>query len=631
MHGICPSCTQLEFHPSPVPVALPSHLNRVSTEPEEETECEEGDGRDHEGGDGSGPSDVRIKIEPSSPMNGAQLQSNTMDYTQLATHELCKMLETRGIFYSWNDDKNELIAHLQKDDGKKGIKSGGIGGGKLQPSMLDYTQFDVRTLEKMLENRGLNMFGNRDRLIARLGEDDSVRAREEKEKVESTKEKQGAESQSNFPDCSQLTLLDLQNILLMRGLATTGNRDALIARLQADNREKEKVKEKAVKQAGGGIGEGKKEIQAQHDFLDFSQVPRPHLQRLAELSGLDTSGTRSELIARLQEASRKKLTGKAESSGLGEAKQAAQSQTNIGDYSNFTLQHLQQMLTIRGLNKSGNKHELIARLQENDRAKENAGGVKSGGFISGVEGGKDYFFEMHIKQLEQKLEEARLRDAEKNVEITTLKSQVRVLAQNSVREGSQFAASVGESPLRPRANGEQVYTSQVGGRFKEFDGRAGLGYAAREQDGVETVHKNSHQVQPARSQIPETRSYGAAGQGNNTQREVPPAQGQGNGKEKFAHIAAITFTAPLISLVTKLKSALHPSPLEEWFDKQIKYTFECAGEGDFSKMVKGYRDFVDFVGLEIKQAAQDGIMDVGAALRECEQFVQVVIDVEGLL
>jgi hypothetical protein len=48
-------------------------------------------------------------------------------------------------------------------------------------------------------------------------------------------------------------------------------------------------------------------------------------------------------------------------------------------------------------------------------------------------------------------------------------------------------------------------------------------------------------------------------------------------------------------------------------------------------MVKGYRDFVDFVGLEIKQAAQDGIMDVDAALRECEQFVQVVIDVEGLL
>jgi len=145
------------------------------------------------------------------------------------------------------------------------------------------------------------------------------------------------------------------------------------------------------------------------------------------------------------------------------------------------------------------------------------------------------------------------------------------------------------------------------------------------------VHKNGHQSQAARSQIPETQGYGAAEQNNNTQREVAPAQGQGNGKEKFAYIAAITFTAPLISLITKLKSALHPSPLEEWFDKQIKYTFKCAGEGDFSKMVKGYRDFVDFVGLEIKQAAQDEITDVDAALRECEQFVQVVIDVEALL
>lgn len=60
---------------------------------------------------------------------------------------------------------------------------------------------------------------------------------------------------------------------------------------------------------------------------------------------------------------------------------------------------------------------------------------------------KDFFYETHIKQLEQKLEKARLREAEKSVEITNLKTQVGVLAETSVREESQFTASVGESPL----------------------------------------------------------------------------------------------------------------------------------------------------------------------------------------
>jgi hypothetical protein len=72
--------------------------------------------------------------------------------------------------------------------------------------------------------------------------------------------------------------------------------------------------------------------------------------------------------------------------------------------------------------------------------------------------------------------------------------------------------------------------------------------------------------------------------------------------------------------------------LEVWFDKQIKYTFECAGEPDFGKMVKGFRDFVDFVGVELQTSEEKmGDREVMEALKKCEEFVQVVVDVEYLL
>ena len=114
------------------------------------------------------------------------------------------------------------------------------------------------------------------------------------------------------------------------------------------------------------------------------------------------------------------------------------------------------------------------------------------------------------------------------------------------------------------------------------------------------------------------------------QRQVTPEFG--GSKEKLFHIAAITFTAPMVTKVANLKSALASSRLEVWFDKQIKYTFECAGEPDFSKMVKGFRDFVDFVGVELQTSEEKmGDEQVMKALKECEEFVQVVVDVEYLL
>lgn len=123
----------------------------------------------------------------------------------------------------------------------------------------------------------------------------------------------------------------------------------------------------------------------------------------------------------------------------------------------------------------------------------------------------------------------------------------------------------------------------------------------------------------------------------NDQVQVSGQQGQvtpefGGSKEKLFHIAAITFTAPMVTKVANLKSALASSRLEVWFDKQIKYTFECAGEPDFSKMVNGFRDFVDFVGVELQTSEEKmGDEEVMKALKECEEFVQVVVDVECLL
>lgn len=329
------------------------------------------------------------------------------------------------------------------------------------------------------------------------------------------------------------------------------------------------------------------------------------------------------------------------------------------------------------------------------------------------ENGKEYSFELHIKQLEAKLEQAELREAEKNVEIGNLQAQVGMLRDPPTQRGYAMTmspatvstsmdelANMTESPfkqvVRPeereillramdaeriRVNGAQVLNKiqqerklvqqQIEVREQIRANRAAAGGQAQvsgqghdnsqvqanaqpdphENNGNATanidwrlrVGREKAEQQLSRQQSQENggqecngNPHNAQAHGNDQvqvsdqQRQVTPEFG--GSKEKLLHIAAITFTAPMVTKVANLKSALASSRLEVWFDKQIKYTFECAGEPDFGKMVKGFRDFVDFVGVELQTSEEKtGDREVVEALKECEEFVQVVVDVEYLL
>jgi hypothetical protein len=248
-----------------------------------------------------------------------------------------------------------------------------------------------------------------------------------------------------------------------------------------------------------------------------------------------------------------------------------------------------------------------SEVRVKSKLQEEKQGLQIGGQGIRVEGSKDYFFNLCIQQLEEKLKAARLREAENNVEISRLKAQVGFLIESSKSAGEACRSSV-----------SGVTKSEGRGRF---EGLRAPGYGEERNAGKmwsSEAHANERVLGEQRV--------------DDKLREVTPdrAGGDSNAKGKSAHIAAISFTAPILSKVVKLKSAIQFPELDQWFDRQVKHTFACAGEGDFGKMVRGYRDFVDFVGLELK-----GMTKLeGALLRElgeCEDFVQVVIDVEEAL
>jgi hypothetical protein len=361
----------------------------------------------------------------------------------------------------------------------------------------------------------------------------------------------------------------------------------------------------------------------------------------------------------------------------------------------------------------------------NGNASSEGSGVNGllGGAIKEEKNGKEYSLEFHIKQLEAKLEQAELREAEKNVEIGNLQTQVGMLRDPPTQRGYVMTmsaatlstsmdefANTAESPFkqvagpeerelllramdaeRIRTNGAQVLDrfqqerklaqqqievrEQIRANRAAAGGQAqvsGQGHGNSQVQANAQPHPHPHtnngnaaanidwrlrvEREKAEQQLSRQQSQENGGQecnGNqhnsqvqldaqaqahdNDQVQVSGQQRQvtpefGGSKEKLLHIAAITFTAPMVTKVANLKSALASPRLEVWFDKQIKYTFECAGEPDFGKMVKGFRDFVDFVGVELQTSEEKmGNVEVMKALRECEEFVQVVVDVEYLL
>jgi hypothetical protein len=99
-------------------------------------------------------------------------------------------------------------------------------------------------------------------------------------------------------------------------------------------------------------------------------------------------------------------------------------------------------------------------------------------------------------------------------------------------------------------------------------------------------------------------------------------------KKQLFDIAAISFSSQLTIKLLTLKDAVKMDHLDEWFDKQVKHNFKCAQELNFSKLVDGYRNFVDWIGNNINVEEEE---DINSALKDCESMVQVLIDVEAIL
>lgn len=369
--------------------------------------------------------------------------------------------------------------------------------------------------------------------------------------------------------------------------------------------------------------------------------------------------------------------------------------------------------------EGGARGKEVAEVEETDKAKR-------------IDKAKEYFFELHIKQLEEKLEQARIREAERNVKIGTLKAQVDMLREPSTHgyraAGSIVSSLFTESSDTPNrdphpfrsldaAKKSEKAQSQVEAEQIRAKGKQVLGKLQREKgpeeqqkqqiDVREQIWANRQQVNNGNqvnaptqfnsqtrgngqvqaidrlqkhSELAQHKLGGRQSQSNSAQvnnsnrghgqaqisvqpcsndqaqvngqapantipagvnnnrvntqpRQVTPERG--DSKDKLLHIAAITFTAPLVATVSKLKyalcNALLASPLQIWFDRQVKYTFQCAGEPDFPKMVTGFRDFVDFVGMELHNSGGTEVKEIVEALKECEDMVRVVMDAEDMI
>ena len=104
-------------------------------------------------------------------------------------------------------------------------------------------------------------------------------------------------------------------------------------------------------------------------------------------------------------------------------------------------------------------------------------------------------------------------------------------------------------------------------------------------------------------------------------------------KKQMLDVAAISFSSQLAVKLMNLKDALNINSLDIWFDRQIAHNFKCSQELNFNKMVTSYKDFIDWIGvqLEKKSVAKLEEENVNSALKECENMVQTLMDVESII
>ncbi|KAE9373763.1 hypothetical protein N431DRAFT_535287 [Stipitochalara longipes BDJ] len=377
----------------------------------------------------------------------------------------------------------------------------------------------------------------------------------------------------------------------------------------------------------------------------------------------------------------------------------------------------------------------------------NGGNGLFGGAIKEDKHGKDYFLEFHIKQLQEKLEDARLREAEKNVQIGNLQAQVGMLRERPIRpsyapttstrtpseefenpyQGANSIARPGhpveidpalqKAPIdvREQIRGNRAHVNSGNQNIESQVQSQGQGSAIAKVGEGAPQRALSQQIQDLRTQVinnnkvnnfqghNEAQSKTLAKDensapkqafntlqgpgfrhqtdkylnGNCAQNEAqalhlarqvqhnsqvegqpqfstqPPASTtpalisesqvetrqlqaisalEGSKKQLF-DIAAISFSSQLAIKLITLKDAVNLGNLDPWFDRQVVHTFKCARELNFGEMIKGYRQFVDWMGNELDKTDPDKLMEEGVylALKDCEKMVQILIDVEAVL
>jgi hypothetical protein len=64
----------------------------------------------------------------------------------------------------------------------------------------------------------------------------------------------------------------------------------------------------------------------------------------------------------------------------------------------------------------------------------------------------------------------------------------------------------------------------------------------------------------------------------------------------------------------------------------IHSSVRSTSEPNFIKMVQGYRDFIDYIATELQNKGENiDDEDVMQVLKECDEFVQVLVDIDYML
>lgn len=172
---------------------------------------------------------------------------------------------------------------------------------------INYNKYTVYQLKDLLTMKGLSIVGKKADLIERLKNAQNESTTEEKKETITTTttttadEKEGKDVEEE-KDYSKMTVLKLKELLSDLGLSTEGKKQDLIDRLNNKNNNSQSNVSEEVDTSENNKEKENDKKEGGDDIVDFNKMTVIQLKELLTKKGLETSGIKSELIARLKEA-----------------------------------------------------------------------------------------------------------------------------------------------------------------------------------------------------------------------------------------------------------------------------------------------------------------------------------------